>query len=40
MKRIKFRYNKYRPGVLYILVILGVGLGLLAFLVFENNWYR
>ena len=31
MKRIRFRYNKYRPDVLYILVILGVGLGLLAF---------
>lgn len=36
MKRIKFRYNKYRPGVLYILVILGVGLGLMAFLGFLN----
>lgn len=31
MKRIKFRHNKYSPGVLYILVIFGVAAGLLAF---------
>lgn len=31
MKKIKFRHNKYSPGVLYILVIFGVATGLLAF---------
>ena len=31
MKRIKFRHNKYSPGVLYILVIFGVAAGLLVF---------
>ena len=31
MKRIKFRHNKYSPGVLYVLVIFGVAAGLLFF---------
>lgn len=30
MRRVRFKHNKYSPGVLYILVILGVTLGLLA----------
>ena len=29
MRRIRFRYNKYSPGVFYIMVVLGVTLGLL-----------
>lgn len=31
IKSIKFRYNKYKLGLLYILVIVFVGLGLLAY---------
>ena len=39
MRRITFQYNKYSPGVLYIMVFFGVTLGLLtfyAFLVFSG----
>lgn len=31
IKSIKFRYNKYPPGVLYIMVIFGVALGFLIY---------
>ena len=34
MKSIKFRYNKYSPGVLYIMLVFGVVLGLLFFYAF------
>ena len=39
MRRIRFRYNKYSPGVLYIMVVLGVTLGLLIlyeFIIFSG----
>lgn len=31
MRTVEFRHNKYSPGVLYVMVILGVILGLMAF---------
>lgn len=34
MKSIKFRYNKYSPGVLYMMLVFGVVLGLLFFYAF------
>lgn len=34
MRKIKFRYNKYPPGVLYIMLISGVALGFLFYYVF------
>ena len=39
MRRIRFRYNKYSPGVFYIMVVLGVTLGLLIlyeFIIFSG----
>ena len=39
MRRIRFRYNKYSPGVFYIMGVLGVTLGLLIlyeFIIFSG----